>query len=187
MSTVRLPAMLRPLAEGADEVVVQAPTVAGVLAQLVERHPRLRRHLFDEQGRLRGYVNVYVNDEDVRQRGGDSATVGHDDVLTIVPSVAGGDSVPRAELSVSELGRYSRHIALSEVGVEGQQRLKNARVLIVGAGGLGSPAALYLGAAGVGHISIIDYDVVEASNLQRQVLFRSEHVGQSKAQLAAIE
>lgn len=83
-------------------------------------------------------------------------------------------------LSPEELKRYSRHLLIPEVGYEGQQRLKAASVLIVGSGGLGSPVALYLAAAGVGRLGIVDYDVVDVSNLQRQVLHSTATVGESK-------
>jgi adenylyltransferase/sulfurtransferase len=83
-------------------------------------------------------------------------------------------------LSHPELVRYSRHLALPEVGVAGQERLRAARVLLIGAGGLGSPAALYLGAAGVGTIGIVDFDVVDATNLQRQVLHGTPDIGRPK-------
>jgi adenylyltransferase/sulfurtransferase len=85
------------------------------------------------------------------------------------------------EFTEERMERYSRHILLKEVGVEGQRRLWNARVLIIGAGGLGAPAALYLAAAGVGTLGIADGDTVELSNLQRQVIHFSEDVGKSKA------
>ena len=84
------------------------------------------------------------------------------------------------ELSTEELQRYSRHLLLPEVGLEGQRRLKAGRVLLVGAGGLGSPLGLYLAAAGVGHVGLVDFDVVDVTNLQRQVLHGTRDVGRSK-------
>ncbi|HWK50782.1 MAG TPA: molybdopterin-synthase adenylyltransferase MoeB [Steroidobacter sp.] len=87
-------------------------------------------------------------------------------------------------LSPADLARYSRHLALREIGVEGQQKLKAAKVLLVGAGGLGSPAALYLAASGVGTIGVIDNDRVDVSNLQRQVLYDTQSVGRPKAEAA---
>src|SRR5215203_7334600 len=87
-----------------------------------------------------------------------------------------------AELTLTnqEMARYSRHLIMPEVGVEGQKRLKAASVLLVGAGGLGSPLALYLAAAGVGRIGIVDFDVVDTSNLQRQLLHGTKDVGRPK-------
>jgi adenylyltransferase/sulfurtransferase len=91
----------------------------------------------------------------------------------------------QAELSSEELQRYSRHLTLPEFGKEGQEKLKNASVLLVGAGGLGSPAATYLAAAGVGRIGLVDFDTVEASNLQRQILYGSSDVGRPKLEAAS--
>lgn len=92
--------------------------------------------------------------------------------------VAITDTLPA--LSPEELARYSRHLILPEVGMEGQQRLKNARVLCIGAGGLGSPLAFYLAAAGVGTLGLVDFDVVDASNLQRQIIHSTKDIGRSK-------
>jgi len=84
-----------------------------------------------------------------------------------------------------QLLRYSRHILLDEIGIEGQQRLIEARALIIGAGGLGSPVALYLGTAGVGHITIVDHDSVDLTNLQRQIAHRMARIGRPKVESAA--
>ena len=88
---------------------------------------------------------------------------------------------PASELTVGEVRRYSRHLIIPDVGMTGQKRLKNAKVLVVGAGGLGSPALLYLAAAGVGTLGIIDFDVVDESNLQRQIIHGQSDIGKSKA------
>ena len=91
---------------------------------------------------------------------------------------------PAAELTRDEIARYSRHLIIPDLGMVGQQRLKSARVLVVGAGGLGSPTLLYLAAAGVGTLGIVDFDVVDESNLQRQIIHGTSDIGRSKAQSA---
>ncbi len=102
-----------------------------------------------------------------------------DNTVSLPPLVT-----PAAELTVDEVKRYSRHLIIPEIGMTGQKRLKNARVLCVGAGGLGSPALLYLAAAGVGTLGIVDFDVVDESNLQRQIIHGQSDVGRPKAQSA---
>ncbi|MFD0901133.1 adenylyltransferase/sulfurtransferase MoeZ [Actinomadura sediminis] len=92
---------------------------------------------------------------------------------------------PAAELTRDEVNRYSRHLIIPDVGMTGQKRLKNAKVLVVGAGGLGSPALLYLAAAGVGTLGVIDFDVVDESNLQRQIIHRQSSLGKPKVESAA--
>jgi sulfur-carrier protein adenylyltransferase/sulfurtransferase len=184
---VQLPAALREYTDGAAQVDVRAPDVDGALRELVARFPVLRRHLFAETGELRGYVRVYLNADDVAtldRRGGTQVSDG--DTIMIVPSIAGGDDVhTAASFSAGEITRYARHITLPDVGWEGQRRLRDARVALVGAGGLGSPASLYLAAAGVGTLGIIDFDIVETSNLQRQVIYGTSDVGVPKAVAAA--
>ncbi|ORB50582.1 adenylyltransferase/sulfurtransferase MoeZ [Mycolicibacterium rhodesiae] len=91
---------------------------------------------------------------------------------------------PAAELTRDEVARYSRHLIIPDLGVDGQKRLKNAKVLVIGAGGLGSPTLLYLAAAGVGTIGIVEFDVVDESNLQRQIIHGQSDIGRSKAQSA---
>src|SRR4051812_44213431 len=88
---------------------------------------------------------------------------------------------PASELTVDEVRRYSRHLIIPDVGMDGQKRLKNAKVLCVGAGGLGSPALMYLAAAGVGTLGIVEFDEVDESNLQRQIIHSQADIGRSKA------
>src|SRR5262245_8655409 len=92
---------------------------------------------------------------------------------------------PAAELTIDEVRRYSRHLIIPDVGMAGQKRLKNAKVLCVGAGGLGSPALMYLAAAGVGTLGIVDFDTVDESNLQRQIIHGQSDIGKPKAESAA--
>jgi sulfur-carrier protein adenylyltransferase/sulfurtransferase len=111
------------------------------------------------------------------------------DTLSIVPSIAGGSAgvapPPLASLSNDEIMRYSRHLIMPEVGMEGQLRLKNASVLLVGAGGLGAPLGMYLAAAGVGRIGLVDSDVVDFTNLHRQVIHGTKDVGRKKLDSAS--
>ncbi len=95
------------------------------------------------------------------------------------------ESTPLPELTTDDLSRYSRHLILPEVGMEGQRKLKAARVLCVGTGGLGSPLALYLAAAGIGTLGLVDFDVVDASNLQRQIIHSTKDIGRKKLDSAA--
>src|SRR5919201_6424452 len=92
---------------------------------------------------------------------------------------------PADGLSRDEIFRYSRHLIIPDVAMDGQLRLKNARVLLIGAGGLGSPNAMYLAAAGVGHLGLVDFDEVDASNLQRQVIHGTSDIGRPKLESAA--
>lgn len=179
MPRILLPTPLRPYADGAATVDVEAATVGAALGELVARHPSLRKHLYDDAGKVRSFVNLYKNDEDVRYLERDETRLAADDSLSIVPSIAGG-----ADLSNEEIRRYSRHLIMPEVGVEGQKKLKAARVLAIGAGGLGSPLAVYLAAAGIGTIGLVDFDVVDDSNLQRQILYGTSDVGRPKLQAA---
>jgi molybdopterin/thiamine biosynthesis adenylyltransferase/rhodanese-related sulfurtransferase/molybdopterin converting factor small subunit len=185
---VLIPTPLRPYTGQQDAVEVDGATVGELLASLTARYGDLRKHLYSDDGKLRSFVNVYVNDDDIRYLEREATALKTGDVVSIVPSVAGG--APTAtetmlpELTGEEVQRYSRHLILPEVGVDGQRKLKAARVLCVGAGGLGSPAALYLAAAGIGTLGIIDFDAVDMSNLQRQILHGTPDVGRSKLQSA---
>ncbi len=179
-----VPTALQRYTANQDEIQVSASTVDDALAQLAERHPDVRKHLFNDEGQLRQYVNIYVGSEDMRSLQGTQTSLKDGDEVTIVPSIAGGldDGLP--PLNKDEMLRYSRHIIMPELGVEGQQKLKAAKVLCIGAGGLGSPLAMYLAAAGVGTIGIVDFDVVDVTNLQRQIIHGQEDIGRPKMESA---
>ena len=197
-NTIHIPTPLRPFTDKQESVEVNGNTVGELLADLTKRYDGLRKHLYADDGRLRNFVNVYLNDEDIRYLQREQTPVKPGDSLSIVPSVAGGAPTaatpqrPTAaatagvaaqalpELSQAEIQRYSRHLIMPEVGMDGQRQLKASSVLCIGAGGLGSPAAMYLAAAGVGRIGIVDFDVVDFSNLQRQLLHGTPDVGRSK-------
>jgi adenylyltransferase/sulfurtransferase len=181
---ILIPTPLRPFTDKLDAVEVEGQTVGELLQNLTTRFAPLKNHLFTPEGKVRSFVNIYVNDEDIRYLAKDSTPLKSGDVVSIIPSVAGGTGVvtapPLPQLSPEEVKRYSRHLILSEIGMDGQRALKAARVLCIGAGGLGSPAAMYLAAAGVGTIGVVDFDVVDLSNLQRQLLHTTADIGRPK-------
>jgi len=184
---VMIPTPLRPYADSHDRVSVDGTTVSEVLSGLVTKHPALKRHLYGDDGKLRTYVNIYVNDEDIRYLEKEKTGVKAGDVVSIVPSIAGGTAETTTEnvdLSREEMLRYSRHLIMPEVGLEGQKKLKAASILLIGAGGLGSPLGLYLAAVGVGTIGIVDFDKVDITNLHRQLLHGTSDVGRSKLESA---
>lgn len=186
---VFIPAPLRPYTEGQAAVTLNGSTVDEILARLTSQFPYLKTHLFDDTGKLRSFVNIYVNEEDIRYLQHGDTAVRDGDEIRIVPSVAGGrpklnEASPDVELSHEEIRRYSRHLIMPEVALGGQKKLRAAQVLLIGAGGLGSPVAIYLAAAGVGHLGLVDFDVVEESNLQRQVIYSNNDIGRSKLESA---
>ncbi len=189
MAKILIPTPLRPYTDKQDTVDASGATVGELLADLTRKHSGLKTHLYNEQGKLRSFVNVYVNDEDIRYLQKEETPVKAVDTVSIIPSVAGGaptsaEAIDTARelptLTNDEVKRYSRHLIMPEVGVDGQRKLKAAKVLCIGAGGLGSPVAMYLAAAGVGTIGLVDFDVVDFSNLQRQILHGTPDVGRSK-------
>jgi adenylyltransferase/sulfurtransferase len=179
-----IPTPLRQFTGKRDWVEVPGATVGEVLNALATEFPDLRKQIFNDEGKVRSFVNVYLNDEDIRYLGKDATAAKSGDTISLVPSIAGGAGL-RPALSRDEILRYSRHLIIPEVGVEGQQKLKSAKVLLVGAGGLGAPLGLYLAAAGIGRIGIVDFDVVDFTNLQRQVIHSTNDVGRKKLDSAA--
>ena len=197
--TIAIPTPLRQFAGGQSEIQVEANTAGQALDQLTATHSELRRHLFNDQNTLRNFVNVYVNDEDIRHVNGPDTPVKEGDTILIVPSIAGGNvavldqaagetaakhgqgaGAPLPMLSNEEVARYSRHLIMPEVGMTGQRKLKAASILMIGTGGLGAPLGMYLAAAGVGRLGLVDFDVVDASNLQRQIIHGTKDVGRPK-------
>jgi adenylyltransferase/sulfurtransferase len=193
-NTINIPTPLRPFTDKKEAVEVSGATVGELLTDLTTRYEGLRKHLYADNGKLRNFVNVYLNDEDIRYLQREATPVKAGDTLSIVPSVAGGaptTATPPSnagaglqtrpdDLSPEEIKRYSRHLIMPEMGMDGQRKLKQSSVLCIGAGGLGSPAAMYLAAAGIGRLGIVDFDVVDYSNLQRQLLHTTNDVGRTK-------
>src|SRR5262245_26033751 len=188
--TITIPTALQQFADGNSQFEVEAATAGEALQQLTRQHAQLRPHLYNHQNVLRNFVNVYVNEEDIRHQSGVETPVKDGDALMIVPAIAGGltaetevaNDLPA--LSNEEIQRYSRHLIMPEVGIEGQRKLKAASVLMVGTGGLGAPLGMYLAAAGVGRLGIVDFDIVDFSNLQRQIIHGTKDVGRRKIESA---
>lgn len=198
MARVYIPTVLRKITRGQTRVEADADDIRALLDSLESRFPGLKGQLVDTQGNLHRFVNVYVNNREIDELRGLETELQEDDEVALIPAIAGGAidgaSTPRqASDGATKLSgaftpqqalRYARHIILPEIGSQGQRRLLAAKVLLIGAGGLGSPAALYLGAAGVGTIGIVDFDTVDQTNLHRQILHGHANIGRSKVESA---
>src|ERR1044072_5013884 len=140
---IAIPAPLRQFASGQSQIEVEAKTAGEALDLITSTHAPLRKHLFNEQNRLRNFVNVYLNDEDIRHASGPDTPLKDGDTIMIVPSIAGGAVIESEvgqtlpELSHEEILRYSRHLIMPEVGMQRQRRLKDPSALMIGTGGLG--------------------------------------------------
>jgi len=178
MIKVLIPYALRFATERNAEVEVSGSTVREIINSLVNAHPDIKAHLFADNDTLRDFINLFVDGKNVNSLQGLDTPVADNGEVMIVPAIAGGSG--ESKLTNDEISRYSRHLLLPEIGVEGQQKLKAAKVLIIGTGGLGAPLALYLSAAGVGTIGLVDFDVVDESNLQRQIIHSTRDVGRPK-------
>src|ERR1700687_4093221 len=188
MAKILIPTPLRQYAGKQDAVQLAGKTVGEVLHSLTSQYSDLRRHLYNDEGKLRSFVNVYVNDEDIRYLSKEATPLKDGDTVSIVPSIAGGSAgiaAPPVTLSKEEILRYSRHLIMPEVGMEGRLKLKSAKVALIGTGGLGAPLGMYLAAAGIGRIGLVDFDVVDFTNLQRQVIHGTKDVGRKKLDSAA--
>jgi adenylyltransferase/sulfurtransferase len=144
--------------------------------------------IYNDKDEIPGHINIYINNQEIHSLQGKDTPVSDGDEMAVIPAIAGGaeddnGAKPRV-LTPEQVDRYSRHIIMPQVGSAGQRKLMDAKVLVVGAGGLGGPVALYLALAGVGTIGVVEFDTVDLSNLQRQILHQNEDVGKSKAQSA---
>jgi adenylyltransferase/sulfurtransferase len=178
MIKILIPYALRAFTERNAEVEVEGGTAGEAINALANAYPALKTHLFAEDGQLRNFINLFVDGTNISNLQGLNTPVKEGGEMMLVPAIAGGSGPPN--LSNKEIARYSRHLLLPEIGVEGQVKLKGAKVLIVGTGGLGAPLALYLAAAGVGTIGLVDFDTVDESNLQRQIIHSTRDVGRPK-------
>ncbi len=186
---VVISATLRSFFGRKAEVESNGYTVSGVLEKLTDEYPDAKNGLFDEEGKLRCFVRIYLNGVDVTDPEHRNDVVKSGDEMLLLPLVAGGapsDSIisdermKEVELNDKDIERFNKHLLLREISVKGQKRIKAARVVVVGAGALGSPVIQYLAAAGVGTIKIIDFDEVSIGNLQSQVLHSSRDLKRPK-------
>ena len=147
-----------------------------------------KRRVLNNDGTPRSLINIYINGKNAKFSSGLDTELKDGDEIYILPAVAGGSHDTGGEvsdLSEKELDRYSRQIMLEEIGYQGQLKLKQSKVCVVGVGGLGNPIIARLAAMGVGKIRIVDRDVIELSNLHRQTMFNEDDVGQVKVETAA--
>jgi adenylyltransferase/sulfurtransferase len=182
---VRIPAPLNTHAGGKGELRLDADTLAEALDSLERLEPLLASRLLADDGSQRPYVNLFLDGRDIRSfPAADEQRILPGSVLTIVPSIAGGRPGAGDDLTPEEEFRYHRQMILPGFGAAGQALLRSSSVLLVGAGGLGSPAAVYLAAAGVGKLGLIDSDTVDVSNLHRQILHDTPSIGKPKVDSA---
>lgn len=192
MVNVYIPTPFRSLVGNRTSVEVSARDVAEVIDNLDARFPGFRALCCEPDGSIPAHINIYVNNREISTLDGPRTLLADGDQVAVIPALAGGADEPAAAstpspadlaqvaLTPEQVTRYSRHIIMPQVGSIGQRKILASKVLIIGAGGLGSPVALYLALAGVGTIGIVDFDVVDLSNLQRQILHQNDDIGKPK-------
>ena len=174
---------------GEKKIDVEAGTLSVAFTKISETMgDDFKRRVLNSDGTPRSLINIYINGKNAKFSSGLDTELKENDEIYILPAVAGGshDTVGEvSDLSEKELDRYSRQIMLEEIGYQGQLKLKQSKVCVVGVGGLGNPITARLAAMGVGKIRIVDRDVIELSNLHRQTMFNEDDVGQVKVETAA--
>ena len=174
---VYIPTPFRHLVGNRSSVKANGANVTEVLGDLDAQFPGFRAQLLGPEGTIANHINVYVNQVEIHTLQGELTALKSGDELAVIPALAGGAPTVMTPEMVE---RYSRHLIMPQVGSVGQRAIIEAKVLIIGAGGLGSPVALYLALAGVGTVGIIDFDIVDRSNLQRQILHQTADIGKRK-------
>ena len=192
--TVYIPTPFRRMTGNRASVEVAGATIAEVLDNLDREFPGVHDLIYSSQHEIPAHINIYVNNHEITSLNGDKTALRAGDQVAIIPAIAGGssdggsgNSIPAAQggaLTPEQVTRYSRHIIMPQVGSTGQRKIIGSKVVIIGAGGLGSPVALYLALAGVGTLGIVDFDIVDLTNLQRQILHHNDDIGRSKVQSA---
>ena len=166
---------------GEKKIEITAATLTDAFSSVSEKMgDDFKRRVLNEDGTPRSLINIYINGKNAKFSSGMQTSLKDGDEVYILPAVAGG-----SDLSSEELDRYSRQVMLEEIGYQGQQKLRDAKVCVVGVGGLGNPITTRLVAMGVGTIRIVDRDVIELSNLHRQTMFDDSDVGEIKVEVAA--
>ncbi len=187
--SVYIPTPFRRLTGNRQHVQVEGANVGEVLENVEKQYPGFRSMIFGSGDELPAHINIYVNKQEIGSLDGIATAVSDGDEVAVIPAMAGGadenSSSPHRKhigaLTPEQVNRYSRHIIMPQVGPTGQRKIMESSVLIIGAGGLGSPIAVYLALAGIGTIGIVDFDVVDISNLQRQILHQNDDIGKPKA------
>jgi adenylyltransferase/sulfurtransferase len=166
---------------GEKKVDIAAANLSEAFTKIAESMgDEFQRRVLNSDGTPRSLINIYINGKNMKFSGGMQTALKDGDEVYILPAVAGG-----SDLSKKDLERYSRQVMLEEIGYEGQLKLRNSKVCVVGVGGLGNPIATRLVAMGIGKIRIVDRDVIELSNLHRQTMFDESDIGQVKVEAAA--
>jgi len=178
--TFTIPSVLNQ-SGGEKKVEISATTLKDAFSKISEKMgDDFKRRVLNEDGTPRSLINIYINGKNAKFSDGMETTLKDGDEVYILPAVAGG-----SDLSNEELDRYSRQVMLEEIGYQGQIKLRDAKVCVVGVGGLGNPITTRLVAMGVGYVRIVDRDVIELSNLHRQTMFDDTDVGEIKVEVAA--
>ncbi|NIS94413.1 MAG: 4-methyl-5(B-hydroxyethyl)-thiazole monophosphate biosynthesis protein, partial [Nitrosopumilaceae archaeon] len=166
---------------GEKKIEISAANLTEAFAKISETMgDDFKRRVLENDGTPRSLINIYINGKNAKFSSGMETELKDGDEIYILPAVAGG-----SELSSKDLDRYSRQVMLEEIGYQGQLKLRNAKVCVVGVGGLGNPITTRLVAMGIGKIRIVDRDVIELSNLHRQTMFDEDDVGEVKVEVAA--